>query len=255
MFLENLGIDALDPLRLGRFWEAALGTTTLTAEPDIFETRLEIAGEDYLDLCFAQVPVHNDAPLRLHLDLRGGDQQLEIADRLRSLGARDLDIGQGDVPWIVLADVEGTPFCVTEGREAYTDTGPIAALPLDSADPERDVDFWAWITGWTQAPGDGPPTLRHPSGRGPLLELCEEPEPKRPGAKNPIHLDVRLEAGDDPDRIAAEVARRGGHEFLPDWGELPWRVFRDPSGNEFCLLPAPGSTPGSTPGTASGPAA
>ena len=25
MFLENLGIDALDPQRLGRFWEAALG--------------------------------------------------------------------------------------------------------------------------------------------------------------------------------------------------------------------------------------
>ena len=34
MFLENLGIDALDPQRLGRFWETALGTTTLTDAPD-----------------------------------------------------------------------------------------------------------------------------------------------------------------------------------------------------------------------------
>ncbi|WP_087484754.1 hypothetical protein [Brachybacterium massiliense] len=82
MFLEKLGIDALDPRRLGRFWEAALGTTTLTAEP------------------------------------------------------------------------------------------------VDSANPARDAEDWAW-----------------PSG----------------------------------------------HEIHPDRGELPWRVFRDPSGNEFCLLSAGGA--------------
>ena len=241
MFLENLGIDALDPLRLGRFWEAALGTTTLTAEPDIYETRLQIDGESYLDLCFAQVPVRNEAPLRLHLDLRGGPEQARVAEGLRALGATDLDVGQGAVPWIVLADVEGTAFCVREEREAYVRTGPIAALPMDSVDPARDAEFWAWLSGWVPTPGIAPATLRHPSGRGPLLELREEAAPKRPGAKNPVHLDVRLEAADDPAEIASEIAARGGHEFHPDWGELPWRVFRDPSGNEFCLLPAGGA--------------
>ena len=238
MFLENLGIDALDPRRLGRFWEAALGTTTLTDAPVIFETRLDIDGEAYLDLCFARVPERNASPQRLHLDLRGGAEQEKVAARLRALGATDLDIGQGEVPWIVLGDVEGGAFCVMEEREAYAGTGPIAALPLDSSDPARDAEFWAWLSGWEPAPGVAPRTLRHPCGHGPLLELCEEPEPKRPGAKNPIHLDVRLEAGDDPDAIAAEVTERGGEEFFPDWGELPWRVFRDPSGNEFCLLSA-----------------
>lgn len=240
MFLENLGIDALDPRRLGRFWEAALGTTTLTDEPEIFETRLDIDGEAYLDLCFAPVPEQERSPQRLHLDLLGGPAQQEIAQRLRELGARDLDIGQGEVPWIVLGDVEGGAFCVMEEREAYSGTGPLAALPLDSADPERDAEFWAWLSGWTPSPGVAPRTLRHPSGRGPLLELCPEPAPKQPGAKNPIHLDVRLEAGDDPDEVAAGIAERGGAEFFPDWGELPWRVFRDPSGNEFCVLPAAG---------------
>lgn len=241
MFLENLGIDALDPQRLGRFWEAALGTTALTDAPGIYETRLDIDGEAYLDLCFARVPVPNRSPQRLHLDLRGGAQQEEIAQRLRGLGASDLDIGQGEVPWIVLGDVEGGAFCVMEEREAYTGTGPIAALPLDSADPVRDAVFWAWLSGWEPAPGVAPRTLRHPSGRGPLLELCQEPAPKRPDAKNPIHLDMRLEPGDDVERIVAEVVERGGEEFFPDWGELPWRVFRDPSGNEFCLLPAVGA--------------
>lgn len=241
MFLENLGIDALDPQRLGRFWEAALGTTALTDAPGIYETRLDIDGEAYLDLCFAQVPGPNRSPQRLHLDLRGGAQQEEIAQRLRGLGARDLDIGQGEVPWTVLGDVEDGAFCVMEEREAYADTGPLAALPLDSADPSRDAEFWAWLSGWEPAPGVAPRTLRHPSGRGPLLELCQEPEPKRPGAKNPIHLDVRLEPVDDVDQIVAGIAQRGGAELFPDWGELPWRVFRDPSGNEVCLLPATGA--------------
>ncbi len=241
MFLENLGIDALDPQRLGRFWEAALGTTSLTDAPGIYETRLDIDGEAYLDLCFAQVPEPNRSPQRLHLDLRGGAEQEEIAQRLRGLGASDLDIGQGEVPWIVLGDVEGGAFCVMEEREAYTGTGPLAALPLDSAAPERDAEFWAWLSGWVPAPVVAPRTLRHPSGRGPLLELCQEPAPKQPGAKNPIHLDMRLESQDDVDEIVAEIAQRGGEEFFPDWGELPWRVFRDPSGNEFCLLPAVGA--------------
>lgn len=241
MFLENLGIDAVDPIRLGRFWEAALGATALTVEPDIYETRLDLDGEGYLDLCFPQVPQPPTAPLRLHFDLRGGERQQEVAERLRELGARDLDIGQGEEPWIVLGDVEGMAFCVMEDRGAYRDTGPLAALPLDVADPQHDRDFWAWLTGWVDAPGSGPLTLRHPSMRGPLLELCEESEPKRPGAKNPIHLDIRLEPGDDADEITAQIEQRGGRELHPDWGDLPWRVYQDPSGNEFCLLPAPGS--------------
>jgi hypothetical protein len=32
--------------------------------------------------------------------------------RLRDLGATDLDLGQGDVPWTCLADPEGHEFCV-----------------------------------------------------------------------------------------------------------------------------------------------
>lgn len=241
MFLENLGIDALDPLRLGRFWEAALGTTALTVEPNIVETRLDIDGSAYLDLCFAKVSAPNEAPQRLHLDLRGGARQTEVVEHLRELGASDLDIGQAHAARTVLADVEGGAFCVMEEREAYADTGPLAALPLDSAGPVRDATFWAWLSGWVPSAGPAPATLRHPSLRGPLLELCWEGAPKLADAKNPIHLDIRLEAGDDADEVAAGIVERGGNELAPDWGELPWRVYQDPSGNEFCVLPAVGS--------------
>jgi len=55
---------------------------------------------------------------RLHFDLApvsGGDLQAEV-DRLVSLGATPIDIGQGEVPWVVLADPDGNEFCVLPPR-------------------------------------------------------------------------------------------------------------------------------------------
>ncbi|GAB2644041.1 VOC family protein [Kribbella swartbergensis] len=55
---------------------------------------------------------------RLHFDLAppaGGDLQAEV-DRLSSLGATRLDIGQGDVDWVVMADPDGNEFCVLPPR-------------------------------------------------------------------------------------------------------------------------------------------
>jgi hypothetical protein len=40
------------------------------------------------------------------------DDQSAKMDRLRALGAIDVDLGQGDVPWVCLADPEGNDFCV-----------------------------------------------------------------------------------------------------------------------------------------------
>jgi hypothetical protein len=222
MYLENVVMDAADPQRLGRFWEAALGGERLSDEPDGFETRVAVQGGPVLDLCLQRVPEPATVPPRLHLDLAGGTAQAEVVDRLVALGARPADIGQGDVPWVVLEDPEGNPFCVMEQRAEYSGTGPIAALPLDSADPERDARFWSWLTGWTAEPGTST-ALRHSSRRGPLLELCPEPAPKSP-VKNRVHLDVRLEPGESADGVAAAIAARGGREVTPAGSRLPWRL-------------------------------
>ncbi|MGH3357946.1 MAG: VOC family protein [Nocardioidaceae bacterium] len=51
---------------------------------------------------------------RLHFDIAvspDGDQQGEV-DRLVSLGASRVDIGQGEVGWQVMADPDGNEFCV-----------------------------------------------------------------------------------------------------------------------------------------------
>jgi glyoxalase superfamily protein len=55
---------------------------------------------------------------RLHLDVApptGSDHHAE-AERLVALGARRIDIGQGDVQWVVLADPEDNEFCVLTPR-------------------------------------------------------------------------------------------------------------------------------------------
>ena len=237
MFLENLVFDAVEPRLLGRFWSEALGCEPLSDTADGFETRLVVEGGPVLDLCFQRVAEPATAEPRLHLDLYGGPEQEQVVQRLLGLGATHLDIGQGDVAWVVLADVEGNAFCVMEERDAYRDTGPIAAVPIDSADPARDAAFWAQLSGWTPELAEGLATVHHPSGRGPILEFLPERGPKT-SAKNRLHLDVRLEARDDADAVAARVAQLGGAELHPDWGDLPWRFFADPSGNDFCILPS-----------------
>jgi len=267
--LENVVWDVRDPHRTGAFWAAALGARVVTDEPDLVEARLELGGGAFLDLCFCRVGGRGDGAgggddvargSRLHLDLRGGAQQAEVVERLTALGATPVDraeAGRGGVPWVVLADPEGGAFCVMEDRSAYrSGSGPVAALPLDSADPVRDAAFYAAVTGWVPAPElaeEGFAVLRHPAGVGPLLVLCPEPGPKR--GKNRIHLDVRRDPddADDPDDLddpedrddAAVVARLHalGATSLSAPGDLPWLVFADPSGNELCVL-SPASSGG-----------
>jgi len=51
---------------------------------------------------------------RAHLDLAttSAEHQAELVAHLLELGAAHADVGQGDVPWTVLADPEGNEFCV-----------------------------------------------------------------------------------------------------------------------------------------------
>jgi len=238
MHLENIALDARDPRRLGRFWEALLGGETLTETDDLVETRLALPDGPFLDLCLPRVADPRPEEPRLHLDVAGGARQAEVVDRALALGARHLDLGQGDVPWVVLADPEGNPFCVMEDRPEYRASGTVAALPLDSADPDRDAGFWTAASGWVPVTSSMPVALRHPSGRGPLLELCPEQRPKRPGEKNRLHLDARCDPGEDLDEQAGRLLDLGGRRLEHDWGDLPWQVLLDPSGNEVCVLPA-----------------
>ncbi|MGQ4363171.1 VOC family protein [Streptomyces sp. SAS_272] len=110
---EQVIVDSADPVALGRWWAAALGWVVVDESPDEYEIRPE---PDRLPgLLFGRTPDAKTAKNRLHLDFRPDDRDAEVA-RLVSLGARHVDIGQGEQPWVVLADPEGNEFCVLGER-------------------------------------------------------------------------------------------------------------------------------------------
>jgi hypothetical protein len=47
-------------------------------------------------------------------------------DRLLKLGARTADVGQGEQPWVVLADPESSEFCVLPPRRRQ----PLGTQPV-----------------------------------------------------------------------------------------------------------------------------
>ena len=89
------------------------------------------------------VPDPETVRYRMHIDLAttSAAHQAELVARLRELGATPADVGQGDVPWTVLADPEGNVFGVLEPREIHRDTGPIAAIVVDCAEPRVMARF------------------------------------------------------------------------------------------------------------------
>ena len=105
-------VDCADPPAMARFWGEAMDWTRHEVTSDHAVLRSAKGAGPYLE--FLRTPGGKTGPDRIHLDLLpypGDDKAAEVA-RLRALGATDLDVGQGDVPWTCLADPEGHEFCV-----------------------------------------------------------------------------------------------------------------------------------------------
>ncbi|MFE9205244.1 VOC family protein [Micromonospora sp. NPDC007230] len=111
---ENLTVDAQDPSRLAHWWAEALGYQVVSEKPD--EVEIRRAPDQLPGIVFVPVSQAKESKNRLHLDLRPANQEAEV-ERLVDMGARHVDIGQGDVGWTVLADPEGNEFCVLRERE------------------------------------------------------------------------------------------------------------------------------------------
>ena len=101
-----LTLDTHDVPKLASFWEEALSAKRIYEEDG--EVVLEIGG---WKLLIYKVDDDKKVKNRLHLDLIPDDQDAEVA-RMESLGATRVDIGQGDVTWVVMADPEGNEFCI-----------------------------------------------------------------------------------------------------------------------------------------------
>lgn len=107
--MEQVVIDAHDTVGLGRWWCEALGWVIVNDDPAEFEVQPPDAGQ--AGIIFEPVVEPKQGKNRVHLDFRPDDQEVEV-ERLIELGASRVDVGQGDVSWVVLADPEGNEFCV-----------------------------------------------------------------------------------------------------------------------------------------------
>jgi predicted enzyme related to lactoylglutathione lyase len=238
--LVHLVVDANDPAQLARFWASALDWQIADETPD--EVDVWPAGYSYPDpvavpLVFVPVPEPQTGKNRVHLDLASTSRahQSELVGRLRELGARPADIGQGDVPWVVMTDPEGNEFCVLEPRDMYSGTGPVAAILTDCADPAALARFWTGAAGWpVKYAEDNICGLRAPSGVGPYLEFLRVPEKK--SVKNRLHPDVAPYRADDPAAEIARLRQLGATSVDVGQGDVAWTVLADPEGNEFCVL-------------------
>ena len=115
---EQLIVDAIDPVALGRWWATALEWVVVNDDPEEFEIRP--APDRLPGLLFARVSERKTLKNRLHLDLRPDDRDAAVA-RLLDLGAAHTDVGQGEQSWVVLSDPEGNEFCVLSSRKTASE--------------------------------------------------------------------------------------------------------------------------------------
>ena len=101
---------------VGYFWSRALGWPLVWDQDQETSIRSPHGGPK---ISWGGPPLMPKAGKnRLHFDLAppaGGNKQAEV-DRLISLGATRIDIGQGEVSWVVMADPDGHEFCVLNPR-------------------------------------------------------------------------------------------------------------------------------------------
>lgn len=113
MRLCEVCIDARDIEALSSWWSTVLGwPAEPTDDGDVALRAPAGAGPDWL---FLAVPDDKVVKNRIHFDFTPDDQVAEV-DRVLGLGARRVDIGQGEQSWVVLADPEGNEFCILAGE-------------------------------------------------------------------------------------------------------------------------------------------
>jgi hypothetical protein len=109
-------MDTPDPPALAPFWEEASGFTAEYEDDGDVRLVAPDGTGPHIEL------LRNDDPKvvknRVHLDVApwAADDQAAEVERLRALGATDVDIGQGSQTWVVLADPHGNEFCVLSPR-------------------------------------------------------------------------------------------------------------------------------------------
>ncbi|HEX3326498.1 MAG TPA: VOC family protein [Actinomycetota bacterium] len=110
----ELSVDCRDPDTVATFWSEVLGYEKKMEDDIVF---LQGPAGSGPTIAFVKVPEEKVVKNRLHIDVNPTDRdQQEEVERLEKLGATHVDVGQGKVSWVVMADPEGNEFCVLRSR-------------------------------------------------------------------------------------------------------------------------------------------
>lgn len=224
-FLDSPGVEA------EAFWLAVTGSELSSRrEGGTFATLVPADGDAYL-----RVQVVETGPPRAHLDLHVSDVPAAAGEAV-ALGAV---VVHEDGELVVVRSPGGIVFCLVPwGGESVRPRavgwpgGQVSLvdqlcldIPADAF--EREVGFWAALTGWPLRASDRPEFRSLSGGVGlPLRLLLQRLSAGAPG----VHLDLAC------DLVDAEVARHVGLgatmvRRVP--GE--WTTLRDPVGREYCV--------------------
>ncbi len=216
------------------FWSAATGTTLspTRGDDDEFATFVPEQGDPHL-----AIQRIGDGPGRIHLDLHVPSvaDAAAVAERL---GAVPMSGQADDGGFVTMTSPGGLVFCFVDH--------PFATLspPIDTPVPnrtdqvsidvpaplfDREVEFWARLTGWTKVPSrlDEFIALERPPGipiRFLLQRLGDEDGAVR------AHLD--LACGDGVEAVAESHVALGA-ELVARFEY--WTTLRDPAGRLYCL--------------------
>lgn len=116
----------------------------------------------------------------------------------------------------------------------------LTSIVFQAVDVDALVYFWAphleeWVV---ESAGDGEVRVRPHEEDGSSLDLVFSPAaPRDKAGKNRIHLDLNSWETHTYQRAREDILQLAGRLVDVGQGELvPWTVFADPEGNEFCLF-------------------
>ena len=232
-------VDAVDPLRVARFWAAVLqwDVDRASNHGDTHDAVGVLSPQPktpFMLFLPAQAGKTTKNPIHLDLSSLSLQDQSEAVAQCIERGAQSIDVGQRpEESHVVLADPEGNEFCVPEPGNSFVDNrSRFGSITCDGS-PEVG-HFWSAALGWPLVwDQDGETAIRAPDATGPFVTWGG---PTPPSAKpRRWHFDIAPLAGDQE----AEVER------LTSLGATPVKtaasdssrvVLTDPDQNPFCVL-------------------
>lgn len=235
--LYSVVIDSTDHVAQARWWAQTLGWAVVHVDDREAAVEPVSASPHDLALVFVPVPEPKRGKNRVHLDLGSptAQAQRDLVAQAQARGASEVDIGQTDVSWTVLADPERNEFCVLAPDRRVEHAGSLAAIVVDARQPAPLARFWAEASGWRiSCESHLVARLRHPQRRRPTMDLVAVADPT-PG-KNRVHLDVAPDVDGDQQVQVDRLVRLGARAVDVGQGDASWVVLADPEDNEFCVL-------------------